>query len=48
MYTVDASVWVNWFDRSETGHEVSRRFLELLHTHSLPVFLPNLEIRLRI
>ncbi len=42
MYTVDASVWVNGFDRSEKGHEISRRFLEHLHRESRPVFLPTL------
>ena len=42
MYTVDASVWVNGFDQSETGHETSRHFLEHLRTEALPVFLPNL------
>ncbi len=42
MYTVDASVWINGFDRSEAGHEISRQFLELLHSQADPVFLPNL------
>ncbi len=42
MYTVDASVWVNAFDRREPGHEISRRFLELLQAEDLPVVVPNL------
>lgn len=42
MYTVDASVWVNAFDRREPGHEISRRFLEAVHAQALPVVIPNL------
>ncbi len=42
MYTVDASVWVNAFDRREAGHEVSRRFLEVLQAEALTVVLPSL------
>ena len=42
MYTVDASVWVNAFDRREPGHETSRRFLEAVQTQALPVVVPNL------
>jgi hypothetical protein len=25
MYTIDASVWVNGFDRRESGHQISRQ-----------------------
>jgi predicted nucleic acid-binding protein len=42
MYTVDASVWVNAFDQREPGHEASRRFLQALQAHALPVVVPNL------
>ena len=42
MYTVDASVWVNAFDQREPGHETSRRFLEAVQAHAVPVVLPNL------
>ncbi len=42
MYTVDASVWVNAFDRREPGHEISRRFLEVLQAEALPVVVPTL------
>jgi predicted nucleic acid-binding protein len=42
MYTVDASVWVNAFDRREPGHLVSRQFLEVLRDQALPIIVPNL------
>jgi predicted nucleic acid-binding protein len=42
MYTIDASVWVNGFDRRESGHQISRQLLELLGTHALPIIVPNL------
>ena len=42
MYTVDASVWVNAFDRREPGHQVSRQFLEVLRDQALPIIVPNL------
>ncbi len=42
MYTVDASVWVNSFDKREAGHDMSRRVLELLRDHRVPVILPYL------
>ncbi len=42
MYTVDASVWVNAFDRREPGHQTSRRFLETVQAQALPVVVPNL------
>jgi predicted nucleic acid-binding protein len=41
MYTVDASVWVNAFDRREPGHLVSRQFLEVLRDQALPIVVPN-------
>lgn len=42
MYTIDASVWVNGFDRREPGHENSRQLLDLLGTQSAPIVVPNL------
>lgn len=39
---MDASVWVNAFDRREHGHATSRQVLGLLATRSLPVFEPML------
>jgi predicted nucleic acid-binding protein len=42
MYTVDASLWVNSFDQREAGHDRSRRVLELLRDHIVPVILPYL------
>lgn len=42
MYTVDASVWVNSFDQREPGHDISRRVLERLRDHALPVIIPYL------
>lgn len=42
MYTIDASVWVNAFDEREPGHEVSRSFLAEVHSHLLPIVVPNL------
>jgi predicted nucleic acid-binding protein len=42
MYTVDASVWVNGFDRREAGHATSRQLLEVFRTRALPIIVPNL------
>ncbi|HYU34641.1 MAG TPA: type II toxin-antitoxin system VapC family toxin [Thermoanaerobaculia bacterium] len=42
MYTVDASVWVNAFDRREPGHLISRQFLEVVQRQALPIVVPNL------
>ena len=42
MYTVDASVWVNGFDQRESGHEISRQFLELLRVRQIPLIEPVL------
>ena len=42
MYTVDASVWVNAFDQRESGHMVSRQFLDVLRVQALPIVVPNL------
>ncbi|MEM7537463.1 MAG: PIN domain-containing protein [Chloroflexota bacterium] len=43
-YTTDASVWVNSFDRVETGHEISRKFLAEVRRLSVPIILPSLVI----
>ena len=42
MYTVDASVRVNAFDRREPGHEVSRRLLDALGAQVIPILVPHL------
>lgn len=42
MYTVDASVWVNAFDRREEGYLVSRQFLEVAREQVIPIFVSNL------
>jgi len=42
MYTIDASVWVNGFDRREPGHVTSRQLLELLRVQGLPIIEPML------
>jgi len=42
MLTIDASVWVNGFDKQEANHKYSRQFLELVKIHAFPVFVPNL------
>ena len=42
MYTVDASVWVNGFDRRELGHETSRQVLDLLGRRTIAIIVPNL------
>jgi predicted nucleic acid-binding protein len=42
MYTIDASVWVNGFDQRETGHDISRRLLDILGNQAIPVIVPNL------
>ena len=42
MYTVDASVWVNAFDRREPGHDISRQVLDVLRDRALPVVVPTL------
>ncbi len=42
MYTVDASVWVNAFDRREPGHTVSRQVLDILGTQGIAIVVPNL------
>jgi predicted nucleic acid-binding protein len=42
MYTVDASVWLNGFDQRESGHEISRQFLELLQARTIPLIEPVL------
>jgi predicted nucleic acid-binding protein len=42
VYTVDASVWVNAFDQLESGHLVSRQFLEMIRKQEFPIVVPNL------
>ncbi len=42
MYTIDASVWINAFDQRESGHDASRKLLDLLSVRALPLVLPNL------
>src|SRR5262249_37064916 len=42
MYTVDASVGVNGFDRREAGHATSRQLREVLRTRTIPIFVPTL------
>jgi len=42
VYTIDASVWVNAFDRREPEHAASRRLLDLIAAQAIPVFVPNL------
>ena len=42
MYTIDASVWVNGFDRRESGHAASRQLLEVVQRRALPIIVPNL------
>ena len=43
-YTIDASVWVNSFDKLEKGNEMSRQFLSKLKQLSLPLIVPSLLI----
>jgi predicted nucleic acid-binding protein len=42
VYTVDASVWGNGFDRREAGHATSRQLLGVFRTRALPIMVPNL------
>ena len=42
MYTIDASVFINGYDTTEAGHDLSRRLLELLRTRSIPIIVPSL------
>lgn len=44
MYTIDASVWVNGFDRREPGHEHSQQLLDHLKAHAIPIIVPNLVV----
>ena len=41
-FTVDASVFLNAFNPSESGHEESQRLLALLQEQSLPIIVPTL------
>lgn len=43
-YTIDASVWVNGFDKLENGHDISRQFLNKIKQLSLPLIVPRLLI----
>jgi predicted nucleic acid-binding protein len=42
MYTIDASVWINGYDATEPGHDISRQFRDELRARYLPVVLPTL------
>lgn len=44
MYTLDASVWVNGFDRKEPGAQIARRLLQLLADRRAPIIIPNLAL----
>ncbi len=41
-YTIDASVFLNAFNPSEAGHEISFNFLEALKTRAVPIIAPTL------
>lgn len=42
VYTVDASVFLNAFNRFESGYETSREFLSRLRDAALPIVVPTL------
>ncbi|MEP7199115.1 MAG: type II toxin-antitoxin system VapC family toxin [Chloroflexota bacterium] len=42
IYTVDASVFMNAFNPSETGHAESRRLLEWMQQQPIPIIAPTL------
>ena len=42
VYTVDASVFLNAFNRHEAGHEISHRFLARLREQAIPIVAPAL------
>ncbi len=44
MYTLDASVWVNGFDRKEPGANTTRQLLQLLAEQGRPIVIPNLAL----
>jgi predicted nucleic acid-binding protein len=44
MYTLDASVWVNGFDRKEPGAITTRHLLQLLAVQGRPIIIPNLAL----
>jgi predicted nucleic acid-binding protein len=41
-YTVDASVFLNAFNSSEAGHEISFELLARLRTEAVPIIVPTL------
>lgn len=44
MYTLDASVWVNGFDRKERGSKITRQLLQLLADRESPIVIPSLAL----
>lgn len=44
MYTLDASVWVNGFDRKEPGANTTRQLLHLLAEQGQAIIIPNLAL----
>lgn len=44
MYTLDASVWVNGFDRKEREAKTSRQLLQLLADRESPIIIPSLAL----
>lgn len=44
MYTLDASVWVNGFDRKEPGAKTTRQLLRLLADQGAPIIIPTLAL----
>jgi len=41
-FTVDASVFLSAFNDRETGHAISRRFLEVMRVQAIPTLAPTL------
>jgi predicted nucleic acid-binding protein len=44
MYTLDASVWVNGFDRKEPGARTTHQLLHLLADQGAPIIIPSLAL----
>ena len=44
MYTLDASVWVNGFDRKEPGAKITHQLLRVLADRAAPIIIPNLAL----
>ena len=42
MYTIDASVWVNGFDRREPEHTITRQVLSILSVRAISIIVPTL------